>query len=233
MKEPAFVVFRTCSEMKRSALFLIFSFFLLSCQDRVSFVFRAPTAEKTAPVKNEAVATFAEGCFWHTEIVFQSLTGVRDGVSGYAGGNDPSPDYEKVSTGTTKHAESVNVYYDPAKISFETLVAAFFASHDPTQVGHQGPDVGPQYRSIAFYRNVQEKRIIENAIAAINRSGRYQKKLATEVLPLVKFYPAEAYHQEYIARHPENVYVNNVSIPDYLKFRQGFAGPFKDTLTRR
>ena len=120
--------------MTRSAFCLVFTLCLVSCQDQVSYVFRAPLAEKTPPVKNEAVATFAEGCFWHTEIVFQSLRGVRDAVSGFAGG-----------------AESVNVYYDPATVSFETLVAAFFASHDPTQVGHQGPDVGPQYRSIGFF----------------------------------------------------------------------------------
>src|SRR5215475_2356669 len=113
---------------------------------------------------NEAVATFAEGCFWHTEIVFQSLVGVRDAVSGYAGGTDTHPDYEKVSSGETGHAESVQVYYDPTKISFETLVKAFFASHDPTELNRQGNDVGTQYRSIAFYGNDKEKQIIESEI---------------------------------------------------------------------
>ncbi|WP_121355142.1 peptide-methionine (S)-S-oxide reductase MsrA [Flavisolibacter nicotianae] len=208
-------------------------FFLASCEERKGFVFKAPLPDSTAPAKNEAVATFAEGCFWHTEIVFQSLAGVRDAVSGYAGGSNPAPGYENVSTGSTGHAESVNVYYDPAKISFDRLVAAFFASHDPTQVGHQGPDIGPQYRSIAFYRNDHEKAVIVKAIAAIDASGKYGKKVATEVLPLTNFYPAEAVHQEYIAHHPGNIYVNNVSIPDYLKFRQSFAGPFRDTLIRR
>lgn len=206
---------------------------LTACEQRTSFVFKAPPADSMQLVKNEAVATFAEGCFWHTEIVFQSLKGVRDAVSGYAGGTDPSPDYEKVSSGTTGHAESVNVFYNPALVSFETLVAAFFASHDPTQIGHQGPDVGTQYRSIAFYRSEDEKRVIEKAIAAVNASGRYQKKSATEVLPFRKFYPAETYHQEYIAHNPDNIYVNNVSIPDYLKFRQQFPGPYKDTLMVR
>ncbi|MFL5731501.1 MAG: peptide-methionine (S)-S-oxide reductase MsrA [Cytophagaceae bacterium] len=210
---------------------LIFSC-LTSCEQRTSIEFKAPPAEKTAASKNEAVATFAEGCFWHTEIVFQSLQGVRDAVSGYAGGNDASPNYEKVSTGTTGHAESVNVYYDPSQISYDKLVAAFFASHDPTQVGHQGPDEGPQYRSIAFYRNAQEKATIEKAIAALNASGKYKNKVATEVLPFTKFYAAENYHQEYIAHNPENIYVRNVNIPDYLKFRQNFPGPFKDTLIK-
>lgn len=209
------------------------AFLLIACAQRQSFVFKAPPPENTAAAKDEAVASFAEGCLWHTEIVVQSLSGVRDAVSGYASGTGPAPDYNQVSTGTTGHAKSVNVYYDPARISFETLVDAFFASHDPTQVGHQGPDVGPQYRSIAFYRNEKEKTIIENAITAINASGRYKNKVATEVLPFAKFYPAEAYHQEFIAHNPENIYVHNVSIPDYIKFRRSFSGPFKDTLISR
>src|SRR5689334_22975753 len=105
------------------------------------------------PTGKESVATFSEGCFWHAEIVFQSLVGVRDAVSGYAGGHDTDPDYEKVSSGTTGHAETVQVYYDSSKISYKTLVDAFFASMDPTQLNRQGNDVGTEYRSIAFYRN--------------------------------------------------------------------------------
>src|SRR6266576_4655950 len=122
---------------------------------------------KDKPSANESVATFAEGCFWHTEIVFQSLAGVRDAVSGYAGGTSTNPDYEKVSSGETGHAESVQVFYDPSKISFETLVKAFFASHDPTELNRQGNDVGTQYRSIVFYRNDNEKKIIEAEIKRI------------------------------------------------------------------
>src|SRR5947209_18243186 len=115
---------------------------ICSCAQKSNMNFKAPGPEKTPPSKNEAVATFAEGCFWHTEIVFQSLKGVRDAVSGYAGGKTSNPDYEKVSSGTTGHAESVQVYYDPSKISYQTLVAAFFASQNPTQVNGQGPDEG-------------------------------------------------------------------------------------------
>jgi peptide-methionine (S)-S-oxide reductase len=176
---------------------------------------------------NEAVATFAEGCFWHTEIVFQSLNGVRDAVSGYAGGTDTNPDYEKVSSGETGHAESVQVYYDPSKISFETLVKAFFASHDPTEVNRQGNDVGTQYRSIAFYRNEKEKQIIEAEIKRITDEKKYSGKIATEVKSYAKFYPAEDYHQEYILHHPDNPYVQNVSIPDFQRFRKEFKGNFK------
>ena len=182
---------------------------------------------KQRPSTNEAVATFAEGCFWHTEIVFQSLVGVRDAVSGYAGGTDMHPDYEKVSTGETGHAESVQVYYDPSKISFETLVKAFFASHDPTELNRQGNDVGTQYRSIAFYRNDQEKKIIESEINRLLEQKKYSGKIVTEIKPYTKFYPAEDYHQEYILHHPENPYVQNVSIPDFEKFRKEFKGNFK------
>ena len=173
---------------------------------------------------NEAVATFAEGCFWHTEIVFQSLEGVRDAVSGYSGGDNDNPDYENIG----HHAESVNVYYDPTKISFEILVKAFFASHDPTQLNRQGNDEGTQYRSIAFYRNDEEKKIIEAEMKRTSDSKKYPGKIVTEVKPFTKFYPAEDYHQEYILHHPDNPYVRNVSIPDYERFRQEFKeGKFK------
>ena len=184
-------------------------------------------ASKEKPSPNEAVATFAEGCFWHTEIVFQSLTGVRDAVSGYAGGTNTHPDYEKVSSGETGHAESVQVYYDPSKISFETLVKAFFASHDPTQVDRQGNDVGSQYRSIAFYRDEKEKQVIEAEIKRIKDEKKYPGKIVTEVKQYSKFYPAEDYHQEYILHHPENPYVQSVSIPDFERFRKEFKGNFK------
>lgn len=176
---------------------------------------------------NEAVATFSEGCFWHAEIVFQSLVGVRDAVSGYAGGTTTDPDYDKVSTGTTGHAETVQVYYDPSKISYETLVKAFFASQNPTQVNGQGYDVGAEYRSIAFYRNEKEKEIIEAQIKNINDSKKYSSKVATEVVPFTKFYPAEDYHQEYVYYHRNNPYVQNVCIPELAEFEKDFKGNFK------
>jgi peptide-methionine (S)-S-oxide reductase len=186
------------------------------------------TGTKKASSEGEAVASFAEGCFWHTEIVFQSLEGVRDAVSGYAGGFDTSPDYDKVCTGETGHAETVNVYYDPRKISFATLVKAFFASHDPTQLNRQGNDEGSQYRSIAFYRNQEEKNIIDAEIKRLTDAKKYNEAIVTEVKPFDKFYPAEDYHQEYISEHPNNTYVAYVSIPDYKKFRREFKdGKFK------
>ena len=183
----------------------------------------------TAPVASakEAVATFGEGCFWHSEIVFQSLVGVRDAVSGYAGGTTVNPDYEEVGSGNTGHAEVVQVYYDPTKISYATLVKAFFASQDPTQYNRQGHDVGSQYRSIAFYRNAAEKAVINKEIASIKASGKYSDPIVTQVVPFSKFYTAEAYHQEYVHNNPGNSYVRNVSIPDFVAFRNSFKGTFK------
>jgi len=211
----------------KAILSTIFSIIIFSGCARPQTDAKIFAGSKEKPVANEAVATFAEGCFWHTEIVFQSLVGVRDAVSGYAGGTDTNPGYEKVSSGETGHAESVQIYYDPSKVSFETLVKAFFGSHDPTQVNRQGNDVGTQYRSIAFYRNEKEKQIIDAEIKRITGEKKYPGKVATEVKPYTKFYPAEEYRQEYILHHPQNPYVQNVSIPDFEKFRKEFKGNFK------
>jgi peptide-methionine (S)-S-oxide reductase len=186
-----------------------------------------PIATSSRPMNGEAVATFGEGCFWHAEIIFQSLEGVRDAVSGYAGGKTTNPTYEQVASKTTGHAEVVNVYYDPAKISYATLVAAFFASMDPTTLNRQGNDEGPEYRSVAFYRTENEKAIVESEIKRINDSKKYKSKVVTEVVPFVKFYPAEYYHQEFVFHNPTQGYVQAVSIPEYVNFRKTFKGVFK------
>ena len=201
--------------------------FFISCAQTQTNKVKIPVGSKQTTGKLEAVATFAEGCFWHSEIVFQSLVGVRDAVSGYAGGKDTQPTYEKVSGGETGHAESVNVYYDPSVISYETLVAAFFASQDPTTLNRQGNDQGTEYRSIAFYRNDKEKQIIQAEINRLTAAKKYKNKIVTEVAAFTKFYPAEGYHQEYISNNPGSSYVQNVSIPDFLEFRKEFKGPFK------
>jgi len=213
--------------MKTFFIAIISLSFFTSCVQSQGQKTSIPLGSKTNGAANEAVATFAEGCFWHAEIVFQSLVGVRDAVSGYAGGTDTKPDYEKVSTGSTGHAESVQVYYDPSKISYETLVKALFASMDPTQMNRQGNDAGTEYRSIAFYRTEAEKKIIEKEIKRLTDSKTYQSKIVTEVKPFVAFYPAEDYHQEYIYHNPDNSYVANVSIPEFLKFKKEFKGNFK------
>ncbi len=199
----------------------------VSCAQTQNNKLKIPVSEKRTTGTNEAVATFAEGCFWHTEIVFQSLVGVRDAVSGYAGGKTSDPTYASVSSGQTGHAETVQVYYDPSKISFETLVAAFFASHDPTTLNRQGNDAGTEYRSVAFYRNEKEKQVILDEIKRLNAGKKFKNKIVTEVVAYTKFYPAEDYHQEYISINPGNPYVQNVSIPDFMKFKKEFKGNFK------
>ncbi len=183
---------------------------------------------ESVSTSKEAVAYFAEGCFWHAEMVFQSLVGVRDAVSGYAGGQTNDPTYEQVSTGETGHAEAVKVYYDPGKVSFSTLVRAFFASQDPTTLNRQGNDVGSEYRSIAFYKSEGEREIIETVIKSINDSKKYRGKVVTQVVSFTKFYNAENYHQEYIPNNPDNSYVRNVSVPDFKRFKTSFKeGVFK------
>jgi peptide-methionine (S)-S-oxide reductase len=218
--------------MMRSFFLLIFAAVLFTAcaqkQTTDSIVTPVAAVAKTTATANEAVATFAEGCFWHTEIVFQSLVGVRDAVSGYAGGDTNNPDYESIGSGNTGHAEAVQVFYDPSVISYETLVKAFFASHDPTTLNRQGNDEGSQYRSIAFYNNEKEKKIIEAEISQIAEHKLYGSDIVTEVKPLSKFYKAEDYHQEYISQHPENSYVQHVSIPDFQHFRSSFKGNFKE-----
>ncbi|WP_394767025.1 peptide-methionine (S)-S-oxide reductase MsrA [Ferruginibacter sp.] len=214
--------------MKMFLTLLIAGTTLFSCAQSQKKTIIIPVAEKRAASANEAVASFAEGCFWHAEIVFQSLVGVRDAISGYAGGTTTNPDYERVASGQTGHAETVQVHYDPTKVSYETLVKAFFASQDPTTMNRQGNDAGTEYRSIAFYNNEKEKQVIEAAIKKLTDAKVYSNKIVTQVVPLTKFYPAEDYHQEYISHNPDNPYVANVSIPDFLHFKASFKeGNFK------
>ncbi len=143
-------------------------------------------------------------------------------ISGYAGGTTSSPTYESVETGSTGHAETVNVYYDPKEISFETLVKIYFAGQDPTQKNGQGNDIGTQYRSIAFYRNQEEKTIIENQIKSLTGSGKYKKPIVVQVMPFAKFWQAENYHQDYIEHNPDNSYVQYVSIPEIKEVQKEY-----------
>lgn len=161
--------------------------------------------------ENLSVATFAGGCFWCTETIFENILGVREVVSGYSGGQEPNPTYETVSAGLTGHAEAFQVYYDPLLISFTELVDVFFASIDPTIVNGQGPDRGKQYRTITFYASDEEKVIIENKIKDL--SEEYNAPIATQVVAFEKFYPAEEYHQDFVKRNPQHRYVKYESIP--------------------
>ncbi len=168
-------------------------------------------------------ATFAAGCFWHEEALFESVKGVKEAISGYAGGNTSNPTYESIESGSTGHAETVNVYYDSTVINFPTLLKVYFAGQDPTQVNGQGPDHGTQYRSIAFYRNNKEKLMIEDYIKKLSGSGKYNRPIAAQVMPLQKFWQAEDYHQDYIVQNPNGGYVQNVSIPEIQHFQKEYS----------
>lgn len=174
-----------------------------------------------------AIAAFAEGCFWCSEHIFEAVVGVDSAVSGYAGGHTPDPTYELVNTETTGHAETVLVYYDPAKISYEELTKVFFTSHDPTTPDRQGPDVGSSYRSILFFITPEEKAIAEQSLLTYSQSGMFSDPIVTELKKLDTFYRAEEYHQDYIEHNPNTPYVANVSIPRYEKFRETYKGKLK------
>lgn len=176
--------------------------------------------------QDDQVAYFASGCFWCVEAIFESVEGVSEAVSGYAGGFTDNPTYQTIGTGRTGHAETVAVYYNPDKVSFKTLVDVFFGSHDPTTKNGQHPDYGSQYRSIAFYSTDQEKKIIEDVIATLNKEV-YKGNIVTEVTKHTKFYEAEAYHQNYEKRNPYNSYVRNVSIPRLNRFKKKFPDILK------
>lgn len=174
-------------------------------------------------------AYFASGCFWCVEAIFESVKGVPEVVSGYSGGTEDNPTYEQVGRGLTSHAEAVKVYYDPEVISFTALVQVFFGSHDPTTLNRQGPDRGPQYRSIAFYKNAEEKKIIETYIQALKDQNVYDGyPITTQVVEFTKFYDAEDYHQDYEKKHPTNSYITNVSIPRLNRFKKNFGAYLKE-----
>ena len=174
-------------------------------------------------------AYFASGCFWCVEAIFESVKGVKEAVSGYAGGTEDNPTYQQVGAGLTSHAETVEVYYDPKVISFTALVQVFFGSHDPTTLNRQGPDRGPQYRSVAFYKNEDEKKIIEAYIGALKEQNVYDgDPITTEVTELTKFWIAEDYHQDYEKNHPNNSYITNVSIPRLNRFKANFGDYLKE-----
>lgn len=172
-------------------------------------------------------AVFAAGCFWHEEALFESVKGVKEAVSGYAGGHTNNPTYESIETGSTGHAESVKVYYDPSMISYADLLKVYFAGQDPTQVNGQGPDHGTQYRSIAFYTNDSEKNQIEDYIKKLSGSGKYKAPIAAQVMPMKKFWEAEDYHQDFIVHNPTQGYVQHVSIPEIKHFQKEYPDMIK------
>jgi peptide-methionine (S)-S-oxide reductase len=161
-----------------------------------------------ASVKGQATAVFAGGCFWGVDAVFKHVKGVTSATSGYAGGDSKTAQYETVSTGTTGHAESVQVVYDPSQVTYGELLRVFFSvAHDPTELNRQGPDVGTQYRSAIFFSDADQQRIAKAYITQLQAAKTFAKPIVTEVSPLKAFYPAEAYHQNYLALHPTQPYI--------------------------
>jgi peptide-methionine (S)-S-oxide reductase len=168
----------------------------------------------------EQTAVFSGGCFWGVDGVFEHVKGVSKVVSGYAGGTAPNPSYEMVSTGTTGYAESVQVTYDPSKVSYDQLLKVFFlVAHDPTELNRQGPDEGTQYRSAIFYANPAQEQAAHKYIAQLERRKEFSDPIVTQVLPLKTFYPAEGYHQNFLALHPDNPYIVANDLPkiDHLR----------------
>jgi peptide-methionine (S)-S-oxide reductase len=173
------------------------------------------------------ITTLAGGCFWCLEAVYDQLKGVEDVVSGYAGGKVANPTYELVCTGTTNHAEVVQITFNPDVITFENILNVFFTIHDPTTLNRQGADVGTQYRSAIFYHSPAQKAAAEQVIADITREKVWDNPIVTQVVPLDVFYPAEAYHQEYFARNPGQGYCQMVIAPKVAKFRKHYFAQLK------
>ena len=204
-------------------LFTMTLVLLFSCQNNAQVNPKQQAVINASPIavplqKGKAKAYFASGCFWCVEAIFESVKGVDESVSGYAGGHTKNPTYESNSYGRIKdHAEAVEITYDPSVVSFSTLVDVYFASQNPTQINGQGPDKGYQYRSIIFYQNNDEKLIIEQKKAAL--ANALNKTIAAEVYPFQKFWIGEDYHQNYEKLHPNQSYIRNVSIPRLQRFK--------------
>lgn len=173
-----------------------------------------PTKELSSKqLKQLKTAYFAAGCFWCVESIYQNIIGVEQAVSGFSGGEMPNPTYRQVATGQTKYAETVRVRFDPDVITYRQLVKIFYASHNPTVLNRVGPDVGKQYRSAIFYVNKQQKKIATEIKNKIDASDRYNEPIVTKIVPFQSFYPAKRYHQNYVLKNPNGLYVQTVSKP--------------------
>ena len=216
----------------KNLVYLVVIAFLFSCNNQAQTNPKIQAILDADPVEvslkdGKARAYFASGCFWCVEAVYESVKGVEESISGYSGGWTDNPTYKASNTGRTGHAEAVEIIYDPNVVSFSTLVDVYFASQDPTQVNGQGPDRGSQYRSIIFYQNDEQKKIIEEKKAELAK--KLDAKIAAEVYPFQKFWVAEAYHQNYERRNPGNPYIQNVSIPRLKRFQAKMPEVLKES----
>jgi peptide-methionine (S)-S-oxide reductase len=212
-----------------SALLLIGA--AVACNTATASSTTIPDPDLDAPLasaKGEQIAVLAGGCFWGVEAVFEHVKGVKDVKSGYAGGSAAAAQYEKVSTGTTGHAESVRIAYDPSQISYGQLLKVFFSvAHNPTELNRQGPDTGTQYRSAIFYSNEEQKRIAQAYIEQLNKAKVFPRPIVTQVGSLESFHDAEAYHQDYLAHHPDEPYIVINDIPKVENLRKQLPGLYK------
>jgi peptide-methionine (S)-S-oxide reductase len=221
------------SSPSRFALILFGSLMAsIACNAKAS-----PSAALPAPSLDEARAStprqettvFAGGCFWGVQAVFQHVKGVVSATSGYAGGSVKNPDYEMVSSGDTGHAESVQVVYDPSQVTYGELLRVFFSvAHDPTELNRQGPDEGTQYRSAIFYTNDEQKKIAESYIGQLEQAKAFSHRIVTQVAPLKGFYPAEAYHQNYAALHPNQPYILHNDAPKVEHLKEEFPALYTE-----
>ncbi|MDB5946630.1 MAG: peptide methionine sulfoxide reductase [Ramlibacter sp.] len=188
-----------------------------------------PAVDEPAQAGRET-AVFAGGCFWGVQAVFQHTQGVLGAVSGYAGGDQASANYERVSSGRTGHAEAVQVSFDPRKISYGKLLQIYFSvAHDPTQVNRQGPDPGPQYRSAVFYQSAQQQHVAQQYIAQLDAAHVFGKQIATQVVALPAFYPAEPHHQDYATRNPNAAYIATFDLPKIANLKRLFSPIYRET----
>jgi peptide-methionine (S)-S-oxide reductase len=179
--------------------------------------------EKLAAKPGQETLVLAGGCFWGVQTVFKHIKGVKRSTAGYSGGTMKNPDYENVSTGTTGHAESVEIVYDPSVVTLGTLLKVFFSVvHDPTQLNRQGPDTGTQYRSAIFYNGPEQQRVAQAYVDQLNQAKLFSRPIVTQIVPLDRFYSAEGYHQDYAEHHPENPYIQICDLPKIKNLEQQF-----------
>jgi peptide-methionine (S)-S-oxide reductase len=215
--------------MKTIITLILFTYSLISCsQNKVNSTKTQPkTIMENNNTNNNAIATFGGGCFWCTEAVFQRMKGVDTVISGYSGGKTNNPTYKEICTGTTGHAEVIQIHYNPAEVTFEDLLEVFFNTHDPTTLNRQGNDVGTQYRSVIFFNNETEKETAVAYIKQLSGSGIFSSPIVTEVSPLGKFYPAEDYHQNYFNQNGNQPYCSYVVRPKVEKFEKLYKNKLK------
>lgn len=194
----------------------------------IAFMLSLSALPRASATPAEQTAVFAGGCFWGVDAVFKHVRGVSEVVSGYAGGNPATAHYDQVSNGNTGHAESVRIRFDPAQVSYQQLLQVFLSvAHDPTQLNRQGPDAGTQYRSAIFYTSTEQQAVARSYIEKLNVSHAFLKPVVTQLVPLEQFYPAEGYHQNYLALHPNQPYIVFNDMPKLQQLRTQFPSLYQ------